>query len=175
MSSADSSRPSIHTLYVDHHRWLFAWLRGKLGCAHQADDLAHDTFVRLMARPQALDPKRNPRGYLTTIAHGLVVDHWRRREIERAWLDTLAARPQALAPSPEHQAIVIETLLEMDRLLAALPDKPRQAFLMVHLHGMGYAQIAQQLQVSERMVKKYMAQAMLQCLVGGQALHEALA
>jgi RNA polymerase sigma-70 factor (ECF subfamily) len=43
--------------------------------------------------------------------------------------------------------------------------RARQAFLLAQLDGLTYAQIAGQLDVSERMVKKYMAQAMLQCML----------
>lgn len=39
---------SITELYQDHHGWLHGWLRKKLGCSHQAADLAHDTFMRLL-------------------------------------------------------------------------------------------------------------------------------
>ncbi|MNN78074.1 putative RNA polymerase sigma factor FecI [compost metagenome] len=78
-------------------------------------------------------------------------------------------------PSAEHQAIIIETLIEVDRLLAQLPDKPRRALLLVHLHDMTYAEVAVALDVSERMVKKYMAQAMLHCLLNGAAFKEAMA
>jgi RNA polymerase sigma-70 factor (ECF subfamily) len=44
-----------------------------------------------------------------------------------------------------------------------LSPRARQAFLLAQLDGMAYADIAVELGVSERMVKKYMAQAMLQC------------
>ena len=66
-------------------------------------------------------------------------------------------------PSPESQALIVETLLRIDAMLTQLPQ--RSAFLMSQLHGMTYAAIATELGVSERMVKKYMAQAMLHCLM----------
>ncbi|WP_049019952.1 sigma factor, partial [Burkholderia cenocepacia] len=49
--SADklSLHREIDALYADHHAWLRGWLSRKLGCAHRAADLAHDTFVRLLA------------------------------------------------------------------------------------------------------------------------------
>ena len=154
----------ITDLYAGHHGWLRTWLHRKLGCTHQAADLAHDTFVRLLARPRELDSGRNPRAYLTAVAHGLVVDHWRRQAIERAWLETLAAQPEPCAPSAEHCAIVVETLARLADLLDSLPDKPRRAFILAQLHGATYGEIGALLGVSERMVKKYMAQAMLHCL-----------
>ena len=54
--------------------------------------------------------------------------------------------------------------MEVDKLLRELPVKVRQAFLLSRLDGCTYARIAEQLGVSERMVKKYMAQAMYHCL-----------
>ena len=176
MSSAEPAlQQQMHTLYSNHHGWLHGWLRIKLGCAFQAEDLAHDTFLRLIVRPRQLDAAYDPRAYLTKIAQGLVIDFWRRQEIERAWLVTLAAHPESLVPSAEHQAIIIETLMEVDRVLTQLPDKPRRALLLAHLHDMTYAEIARELEVSERMVKKYMAQAMLHCLVNGAAFKAAMA
>ena len=157
-------RQLVHRLYVDHQGWLNGWLRRQLGCSQKAADLVQDTFVRLLARDHGLDSVREPRAYLHTIARGLLINHWRRRQIEQAYLDAVALQPEAVAPSPESQALVIETLLQIDAMLARLPGKVRQAFLLSQLHGLTYAAIADELGVSERMIKKYMAQAMLHCL-----------
>lgn len=165
MDAAATSGYAIAHLYTGHHGWLRAWLQRRLGCTHQAADLAHDTFVRLLARPRELDAGRDPRAYLSTIAQGLVIDHWRRQAIERAWLQTLAAQPEPCAPSAEHSAMVVQTLAQVAALLGALPEKPRRAFVLAQLHGATYAEIGTTLGVSERMVKKYMAQAMLHCLL----------
>jgi len=165
MSAGEGSiQGNLGTLYSEHHGWLKGWLARKLGDAHQAADLAHDTFLRLLLRPREFEEGRDPRAYLTTIAKGLVVDQWRRREIERAWLEALAARPEPLAPSAEHHAIVVETLMQIDAMLDKLAEKPRRAFVMAQLHDMPYAEIARRLEVSERMVKKYMSQVMFHCL-----------
>ena len=112
----------------------------------------------------APDPRREPRAFLSTVAHGLVVSLWRRQDLERDYLDALAARPEPLAPSPEERALALEALAEVDALLAGLPPKAARAFLMAQLEGMGYAEIGAALGVSERMVKKYMAQAMAELL-----------
>lgn len=155
----------LHRLYVDHQGWLNGWLRRQLGCSQNAADLAQDTFVRLLSKDQDMAAIREPRAYLHTIAKGLLINHWRRRQVEQAYLDALTLQPEALAPSPESQALIVETLLQIDAMLARLPAKVSAAFLMSQLHGMTYAAIAAELGVSERMVKKYMAQAMLHCLM----------
>ncbi|MFT3720585.1 sigma-70 family RNA polymerase sigma factor [Pseudorhodoferax sp.] len=154
-----SHSESVSALYADHRAWLQALLHRKLGCPHKAEDLAHDTFLKLLVT-QASAVLREPRAFLTTVAHGLVVSHWRRLELERAYLDALAAQGPALGASPEDRALAVEALLQIDALLAGLSERARQAFLLARLDGLGYAEIAAELGVSERMVKKYMAQAM---------------
>jgi len=154
----------VHRLYVDHQGWLNGWLRRQLGCSQKAADLAQDTFVRVLTKDHCLEAIREPRAFLHTVARGLLINHWRRKQIEQAYLDALALQPEAFAPSPESQALVVETLLQVDAMMARLPHKVRRAFLFSQLQGMTYAAIAVELGVSERMVKKYMAQAMLHCL-----------
>ena len=162
MSAPDSA---ISTLYCDHHGWLQGWLQRRLGNAADAADLAQDAFVRLLGRSAfpRFDSVAEARGYLRSIGKGLCIDLWRHREVEKAWLEALAAQPQAFVPSLEHQAIVIESLLEVGRMLGRLPYKAATAFVMAQVEGLPYREIAVHLNVSERMVKKYIAQAMLQC------------
>ena len=50
-------------------------------------------------------------------------------------------------------------------MLDILAPKARQAFLLSQLEGLGYAEIALQLQVSERTIKRYMAQGFECCLL----------
>lgn len=164
-TSADHLMQSnLESLYCDHHGWLQGWLHRRLGSAADAADLAQDTFVRLLTKPasRGFHSFGEARAYLRTAASGLCIDLWRRREVEQAWLQTLAARPQAFTPSPEHQAIVVETLLEIGDMLSRLPEKAAKAFVMAQVDDLPYRVIAAELGVSERMVKKYIAQAMLQ-------------
>lgn len=163
MSADLALQNQVHVLYSHHHGWLLGWLRRRLGDACVAADLAHDTFVRVLAR-RALLEFEEPKAYLATVARGLLVDHWRRQDIERAWLETLAATPESVAPSPEERSLVLEALCRIDALLDQLGPKVREAFLLSQLDGLTYREIGERLGVGERMVKKYMAQAMLHCL-----------
>jgi RNA polymerase sigma-70 factor (ECF subfamily) len=164
MSTFSANADAIETLYTSHHGWLHQWLWRELGCSDGAADLAQDTFLRLLSArpPEAL---REPRAYLSTIASGLLVNHWRRLALERAYTEALAVHGEAFVPSPEERAMAIEALMQVDAMLNSLSAKAREAFLLSQLDGWTYAAIAEHLQVSERMVKKYMAQAMLQCLM----------
>src|SRR5258708_20068807 len=149
----------VQTLYSDHHGWLHAWLRKKLGCAHRAADLAHDTFLRLLARDEPLGVEE-PRAFLTTVAQRVMANYWRREQIERAYLEALACVPEALAPSPEERALLLETLCEIDGLLERLPVTVKRAFLLLaQLDGLSHAEIAAQLRISISTVKRHLVRA----------------
>ncbi|MCC5810777.1 MAG: sigma-70 family RNA polymerase sigma factor [Ectothiorhodospiraceae bacterium] len=163
-SPPSAIRLETEALYRDHHRWLLGWLRLRLGCPERAADFAHDTFYRVLTRPQ---PSRvgRPRAFLTRIATRLMIDDSRRARLERAWLEAHAAfmEEHGAAPSPEEIAELVDTLEAVARLLDGLPDKPRRAFLMSRLDGMPQADIARALGVTVSMVKKYLAQALVHC------------
>lgn len=168
MPTSDSSPAiAVHRLYAAHHGWLFGWLRRRLGNSADAADLAQDTFAGLLAayRRRTMPDLHEPRAYLTTIAKRLMVDLYRRLALEQAYLEVLAAMPARHAPSEEQRFAVLQTLREVDALLAALPDKVRAAFLLSQLDGLTYEQIAAEMGVSVRTVKRYMAEAFTQCIL----------
>lgn len=156
--------PDLSVLYSAHHGWLQGWLRHKLGSGADAADVAQDTFMRLLQRrdraPAAL---RTPRAYLTRIAQGLVIDHYRRRDVEQAYLQALAFHPEQVAPSPETRLLIIETLLRLDTALDALKPRARQAFLLAQLDGLAGPAIAARLDVSLATVERDLASAWRAC------------
>ena len=169
-----TQQSSIHTLYSSHNNWLRGWLKRRLGCSETAADLAHDTFVRLLSKPRQIDNLTCARSYLKVIAGRLCVDRWRRKSIEQAWLDVLAAQPEALAPSLEDHAIIVETFCELDDMLQRLPEKVATVFMRSQIEGLTYKQIASQMGVSERTIKSYMAKAMLECVLIEARWHESM-
>ncbi len=153
----------MHSFYQDHHPWLQNLLRKQLSNRDDAADLAQDTFMRLLRAPVPQEEIRDPRRYLATIARGLVTDLFRRRSLERSYLEYLATLPQALAPSCEEQLIVQQALLEADRLLQGLPAKVREAFILAQYEELSYPEIAQRLGISLRTVSNYLARALEHC------------
>lgn len=164
VSGSQSVSQEFEQLYGNHHHWLLAWVNWRLGNAADAADLAHDAFVRLLTRPCHFDDAKQARTYLRKMANGMCVDLWRRRTLEQAWLEELAAQPEPTASSAEQQAMVLEALGEIDAMLRDLPPKAAHAFVMAVACEMTDDEVAAVLKVSSRMVRKYVAQAMLCCM-----------
>lgn len=163
VSSVDVLTPiSIHCLYSSHHNWLRHWLQKHLGCNETAADLAQDTFVRILLKESA--PSINkPRAYLTTIAKGLMFNHWRHQALEQAYTQWLSEQPELLSPSLEEQQQMLETLIQLEEVLNGLSQRSKQVFLLSRLDGLTYQKIALKLNITEIMVQKAMTKAMHNC------------
>lgn len=159
-----SEHAALHALYSEHNGWLKNWLRTRLGNASDAADLAQDTFIRVLNARNA-ESIREPRSYLGSIAHALMVDRFRRRAVEQAYLAELAARPEQTVDSPETRVMILETLVAVDTLLDGLGERTRRIFLAVQLEGLSYSAAAERVGVSLNTVKKHLARAMTHCLL----------
>ena len=155
----------FHDLYRDHRGWLESWLRRRMGNGSDAADLSQDTFLRVLASSQRIADLQEPRAYLATVGKRLLANFYKRRSLEQAYLDALMLLPEESVPSPEQRWLLLEALQALDELLDGLPVAVRRAFLWSQLEGLGYAEIAERLQVSERTIKRYMAQAYEHCLL----------
>ena len=75
----------------------------------------------------------------------------------------MANLPEQEVPSPESRAVVLETLIEIDRLLDGLKPRVREAFLLSQLDGLTYPQIAERMGLSISSIQQYMTLAFSHC------------
>ncbi|TFL11527.1 sigma-70 family RNA polymerase sigma factor [Pusillimonas caeni] len=162
MTTVQSPPQEIESFYSNHHGWLRGLLHRKLGNAFDAADLAHDTYVRILSAGSLPEPEHSRR-YLARVANGLVIDLYRRRRIEAAYMQAVSLLPEPEAPSEEARALAVEALVEIDAALHGLPEKARRALLLCKIEGLSYRDIAAQLNVSISSVEKYIARGLQAC------------
>lgn len=163
----DTPRATSHATWLAaEFRASYAWLKSKIqrrvGSPADAEDLASSSFLELAG---VGDPRtvREPRALLTVIAQRLTFEMWRRRDLERAWLDHLAVRDECYAPSAESIAEVSQALMLVDRALEGLSANAQNAFILSQIDGLTQTEIAERLGVSPSMVRKYLASALAKC------------
>ena len=139
--------------FLEHYEELIGTWTRRLKSRHQAEDLTHDAFVRVLeSDPEAVQP----RAYLHQTARNIAVDTWR-REDRRASLELEANEycvPQAGDPEAFMHAIQLADSIE--RALAELPLNCRKVFVWQKLEGLTQQEIAERMGLSKNMVEKYM-------------------
>jgi RNA polymerase sigma-70 factor (ECF subfamily) len=164
MSGANlSQRQYLGGLFDQHYTWLCERLCRHLDSRACAEDIASEAFLQLLASPNVV-PIREPRALLTTIAKRLVYQRWRRRDLERDYLDGLIHEEPAAVSSTEKLAETLQLLDRIDRRLNRLPAKVRTTFVLSRGSGLTYPEIAVRLGISSRSVSDYIEKAETCCL-----------
>ena len=145
---------SRHKGFFDHyHELIGTWTR-KLRSREQAEDLAHDTFVRVLENDA--QPVEQPRAYLHQAARNIAVDGYRREDRRQALeQEGLELLPQA-SDDPESYVHALELADSVERALAELPLNCRKVFIWQKLEGLTQAEIAERMGLTKNMVEKYM-------------------
>jgi len=63
------------------------------------------------------------------------------------------------------RALILDSLMAIDRLLDGLGSRTRQIFLAVQLDGLTYEKTAERVGVSVTTVRKHLARALMHCLL----------
>lgn len=152
----DDDLPAVsrHKGFLDHyHELIGTWTR-KLRNRQQAEDLAHDAFVRVLESER--EAVEQPRAYLHQTARNIAVDGYRREDrrqsLEQQALD-LAPPP---TDDPEAYVNALQLADSVERALAELPLNCRKVFIWQKLEGLTQAEIAERMGLTRNMVEKYM-------------------
>lgn len=156
------SMADLDVLYADHWHWLKHWLERRTRCVTLAEDLAQDTFCRLLDQRSAT-ALHDVRSYLATVARRILIDDLRRRKVESAIHASLHADPLADCMSPERILAATQLLELIMKVLDRLSPQARDAFLLRRLDGLEQREIAVRLGISLSTVKRHIARAYAEC------------
>jgi RNA polymerase sigma-70 factor, ECF subfamily len=147
-AAGTSSRQMVaEQLFTVHYPKLAGWVRRLVDDDETAHEIASEAFVRLLAKWTSPDKLDSPQSYLYMIATNLVRDHWRKMERERRAMSKAAAGTDSEPWADPVQDVHIRDLL------AALPARLREPFLLHYYAGFGVKEIAVQLKRPEGTIK----------------------
>jgi len=143
---------------IPHERAIRAWLY-KRAYDCDVDDIIQEMYAKLAAL-DSTDNIRNPRQYAARTAYSIIANLRRRSRIVPISSVGDLEEFGLFAPdaSPESQLEIRDELAELRAVLAELPERCRQAFLLRRVEGLSQKEVAARLGVGEKAVEKYMAQ-----------------
>jgi RNA polymerase sigma-70 factor (ECF subfamily) len=160
---------AFEALLRRHRAPLFTFLLRMLGDRERAEDLAQETFLRIVKGAQAWEHRARFQTWLFTIARNLCVDQARRDRFRRA--ESLDAEGpdgepamvesvpgDAIDPSRGAESARLRPLLQ--RALLSLPAEQREVFVLREQAGVPFREIAEMVGVNENTVKSRMRYAL---------------
>ena len=155
----------VGSAFEQYHAGLHRFLMRRLRSSHNAQDLAQETYLRLL-RMDRHELVRKPQAYLYRIASNLVYEFRLRERNEPVAFDSEAVERMAdsvAQPATGDSSEALGLTQQLDAILRPLPPLYRAVFVLRKRDGMSYSEIARTLDISVHTVKKYLARAVAQC------------
>ena len=145
-SDRATARAFVERLYAAHHAEIYAYLARMLRNDPLAADLTQDTFVKAYKAFDTLEDPNRARAWLYQIAGRTALDELRRRKIVRfiPW----TGESRGTAASAEELVLRARLSADLERALARIPPRQRQALLLSELYDMTGLELADVLGVS---------------------------
>jgi len=159
-------------VFEHHYRELLNFLIRRVGNRDLAADLVQESFARVYAAAGAR-AVTEPRALLYTTARNLVTDHHRRtslrethRSVENVGGETLEPDEHVGLDNQQPDVILSgrQRLAAIERALAALPPRPREAFVLYKIDGLSRAEVAKAMGVGIKTVETHLEVAMRSCM-----------
>jgi RNA polymerase sigma-70 factor (ECF subfamily) len=147
---ADADADAAEELFKGVYPRLAGWVRRLVNDDDTAHEIASEAFVRLLARWTTVE---SPRSYLYAIATNLIRDHWRETERERQTLRSVTAGSAADPVTFPVQDV------DVRNLIASLPPRLRDPFLLHYYGGFGVKEVASLLHRPEGTIKAHLSAA----------------
>ncbi len=154
-----------------YQRPIFSLIYRMVRDRERAEDLAQETFVKVLNALESYRPEYKFSSWIFKIANNAAIDHLRRKELDTLSLDgapdavtserrqgtSLQIADQSESPLQELEARELGEVIE--RAIAQLRPEYRSCILLRHVQGYAYEEIADMLDLPLGTVKTYIHRA----------------
>jgi RNA polymerase sigma-70 factor (ECF subfamily) len=161
----DAKHALVERLFAAHRGALQAFFFRRVRQRADATDLAQEVYLRML-RVKDISAIRDSEAYLYSIACNLAKEHAgsdRRRGVSVDVDEATIQEQLSQRVKFDNEILAAQQIDRLRVVLRGLPPKCHAAIVLQYVHGLSHQQIAERLQVSPRMVKQYVAQALSQC------------
>ncbi|WP_313265418.1 RNA polymerase sigma-70 factor [Sphingobacterium sp.] len=133
----------------------------KLVRSHEvSQEIFQDIFIRLWKQREQIDPEQSIRSYLYTIAQNLVYDYYKKVASDRNKLETFKLYYATASENNIEELLAFKEVREhLDTILAIIPEKCRQVYVLCKLEGRSYQEVANLLNISISTVNNHIVKA----------------
>lgn len=155
----------VERLFAAHRGALQAFFYRRVRQRADATDLAQEVYLRML-RVKDISTIRDTEAYLYSVASNLAKEQAasdRRRGVSIDLDDTTIQEQLAQRAKFDGEILAEQQIARLRTVLRGLPPKCHAAVVLQYVQGLSQQQIADRLQISPRLVKQYVAQALSLC------------
>lgn len=142
--------------FHDQHRVNFLKYARSRGLSFEdAEDIIHEAFLILYRKWPEVLGSTNRQAYAFTVVKGAIADHCRREDRQpttTASLDSASTRASAAPQTESNEVNRLITMLDIERALAALPERQAECMRLYALLDLTTAEIARYLDIDRSTV-----------------------
>ena len=133
---------AFEALYRQYKDQLYRYFLRQCGSRAQSEELYQDVWLRVINARESYQPKAKFSTWLYRIAHNVLVDYWRKPQLEMDELE-VDDIPQQAVNEPTLILGGQEKIQAYRAQLQALPEEQREVFILKEETGLSLAEIAQ--------------------------------
>jgi RNA polymerase sigma-70 factor, ECF subfamily len=150
--SSQEIAPAIESLVREHSRLVFRIAYSVVRNHADAEDVVQEVFLRVAKH--GVERIDDPKAWISRIAWRASVDRFRNlKRAEQEEFDERIHTPAVQTTGTEQEMVSRERLALLDRMIAALPNKERDALLLTSVEELTSAEAAKVLGTTETSVR----------------------
>jgi RNA polymerase sigma-70 factor (ECF subfamily) len=148
-------------VYELYSHKLFSFVFKILKNEAEADDIVQEVFVKIWESRWSLVDFKLLNSYIFTIAYNHSIDHIRKRISNNKYLEHLKNSAVVnFTPTIISQIEFNELHNQVEKLIANLPERQKQVYLLHREEGLTYPEIAEKMGISKNTVENHMVKAL---------------
>lgn len=142
-------------LFRMYYPKLLTFIHGLLADRPLAEEIAQDVFLRLWINREKIDLRLSFDSYLYTIAKNIVLNFYKKKEIEQRYIDHALHALDTETPEAEAPFYYQDLLALVEQAVSEMPPQQQKVFRLSREEGLLNAEIAEKLGISKRTVEKH--------------------
>lgn len=126
-------------LSKDLHRFILSKVNNKM----TADDLLHETFIRLHAHIGSLRDETRLQSWIYQVTRNVITDHFRKTKPTISEIPETGAEEQ-----PEDHSVMAEAVQDMIKFMKQMPPEYCEALCLTEIDGLSQKEYAERIGIS---------------------------
>ena len=151
----NEDKSAVDELFSHYYPRLYHFSKSILKVENGIDDILQDVFIKIWLNRQKIDNAETFNAYVFTITKNEVLNLIRTNLRDNTFRDELFLQAVAQEYQTQNPIEFDEIKTAIDKIVASLPEKRQQVFILSRTDGLSNKEISKQLNISEKTVEDH--------------------